>query len=32
MFADIVSGKITVDATLVLAPESSANVTVSYIE
>ena len=32
MFADIVSGKITVDSTLVLAPESSANVTVSYIE
>ena len=32
MFADIVAGKLSISPDLVLAPESTANMTVSYIE
>ena len=32
LFAKIVAGTVTVDSTLVLAPESTANVTVNYVE
>ena len=32
LFADIVAGKVTVDAELILHPESTANVTVTYVE
>ena len=32
LFAQIVAGSVTVDSTLVLAPESTANVTVNYVD
>ena len=32
LFADIVAGKVTISAELVLAPENTANVTVTYVE
>jgi basic membrane protein A len=32
LFQDIVDGKVVIDATLVLHPETSANVTVDYVE
>ena len=32
LFADIVAGKVSISADLVLAPESTANTTVTYVE
>ena len=32
VFADVVAGKVEISSELVLAPESTANVTVTYVE